>query len=320
MNNSVKMFAALLVMVATLVFSAAVVFAEGTNYKGTINGDTVNVRAKPDTSSKILVQLAKGTAVAVTVVNDNWCKVSKNGVSGWVSRQFIIIRETVIAKGTVKGNDVNVRSKPDVSSEKIAQLGNGTKVDIVKKSGAWYRIAIDGNKYGWVNCDYIVNRDSTPSRGSDDTAIAAADDKTQAAADDGKVSAVGEDLRQQVVAYAKKFLGVRYVYGGSSPKGFDCSGFVQYVFKHFGIELDRSADEQALNGKKISKSELKPGDTVFFDTNGGHNAIEHAGLYIGDGKFIHASSGSSAHKVVISDINEGFYDKCYMWARRVIDD
>jgi N-acetylmuramoyl-L-alanine amidase len=89
--------------------------------------------------------------------------------------------------------------------------------------------------------------------------------------------------------------------------------------KHFDIKVDRSSDDQALNGKKISKSELKPGDMVFFDTNGGHNAIEHAGIYIGDGNFIHASSGS-AHKVTISNLNEGFYEKSYMWARRVIND
>lgn len=320
MHKSRKMLAAFLVLAATLILSAAVAFAEGTDYKGTINGTTVNLRVKPDTSSKILTQLSKGTVVAVSEIGDNWCKVTADGVTGWISKQFVVISEAVAGKGTIKGNNVNVRSKASASSEKIAQLDNGTKINIIKKSGSWYRIALGDGKYGWVSSEFVVYRDSSTSRGSDESIVAAvnSDESADTVADES-ASADSGDLRQNIVAYARKFLGVKYVYGGSSPKGFDCSGFVQYVMKHFDIKVDRSSDDQALNGKKISKSELKPGDMVFFDTNGGHNAIEHAGIYIGDGNFIHASSGS-AHKVTISNLNEGFYERSYMWARRVIND
>lgn len=318
MHKSRKLFAALLVLVATLALSAAVAFAEGTDYKSTISGTTVNVRSKPDTSSKILTQLSKGTVVAVSEIQDNWCKVTDNGVTGWVSKQFVVVTEAVAGKGTINGNNVNVRSKPSVSGGKVAQLGNGTKVDIIKKSDGWYRIALGDGKYGWVSSEFVAYKGSTSSRGSEDTIVEAVngDDRTVS---DESTSSDSSDLRQQIVAYAKKFLGVKYVYGGSSPKGFDCSGFVQYVMKHFDIKVDRSSEDQALNGKKVSKSDLKPGDMVFFDTNGGHNAIEHAGISLGDGYFIHASSGS-AHKVTISNLNEGFYDDAYMWARRVIND
>jgi N-acetylmuramoyl-L-alanine amidase len=134
------------------------------------------------------------------------------------------------------------------------------------------------------------------------------------------VQSDAKDTRQQIVEYAKKFLGVKYVYGGSSSKGFDCSGFTSYVFKHFEVSLERTSRSQGSNGAKIDRSDLKPGDLVFFDTNGGKNAINHVGIYIGDGKFIHASSGSGTKCVTISDMTEGFYNNCYMRSRRYIKD
>ncbi len=127
-----------------------------------------------------------------------------------------------------------------------------------------------------------------------------------------------EGLEQKIVTYAKKLLGVRYVWGGMSPKGFDCSGFVKYVFDHFGIILNRVSANQAKQGTAVKKADLRVGDLVFFDTDGGHNEINHVGIYIGGGKFIQASSASGSSGVVISDIAEGFYSSAYMSARRVI--
>lgn len=127
-----------------------------------------------------------------------------------------------------------------------------------------------------------------------------------------------EGLEQKIVTYAKKLLGFRYVWGGMSPKGFDCSGFVKYVFDHFGIILNRVSADQAKQGTAVKKADLRVGDLVFFDTDGGHNEINHVGIYIGGGKFIQASSASGSSGVVISDITEGFYANSYMSARRVI--
>jgi Cell wall-associated hydrolases (invasion-associated proteins) len=124
-----------------------------------------------------------------------------------------------------------------------------------------------------------------------------------------------DNIAQKVIDYAKRFLGVDYVYGGTTPEGFDCSGFVKYVYSKFGVALNRTAANQAEQGTTISKAKLLPGDLVFFDTNGGKNRINHVGIYIGGGKFIQASSGSS--NVVISDITEGFYSETYMKAKRV---
>lgn len=128
--------------------------------------------------------------------------------------------------------------------------------------------------------------------------------------------AASERPSQNIVDYAKKFLGVRYVWGGTTTKGFDCSGFVKYVYKNFSITLNRTSSAQAKNGTYIKKANLSAGDLVFFDTNGGSKRINHVGIYIGSGKFIHSSSSHSG--VVISSITTGFYSNAYITARRVL--
>ena len=139
---------------------------------------------------------------------------------------------------------------------------------------------------------------------------------------DGKSGATGsEDIvdRQKLVEYAKTLLGIKYVYGGETEKGFDCSGFVKYVYNHFGIEIERTSSYQAKGGKKIKKSELKPGDLVFFDTvdDGALNDISHVGIYIGDGKFIHASTYLNK-KIAIESMSSSYYSKRYMTTRDYI--
>jgi len=154
--------------------------------------------------------------------------------------------------------------------------------------------------------------DSLMGRNKEDESVAA----TAAAVSSDTKSKTASRSAESIIDYARRFLGVKYVWGGSSAKGFDCSGFVRFVFSHFNVSLDRSSTAQAKNGSYVKKGNLLPGDLVFFDTNGGKNGINHVGIYIGSGKMIHSSS--SHKKVVISDIDSGFYAKTYMTARRVL--
>ncbi len=121
---------------------------------------------------------------------------------------------------------------------------------------------------------------------------------------------------RMVVDYAKEFVGVRYVYGGTSPNGFDCSGFIGYVYKNFGIKLARSAENMYSNGIKVSRNSLKAGDILFFDASSRNRAgaIDHVGIYLGGDNFIHASSSKGS--VRIQKLSQ--YKGLYIGAKRVI--
>jgi cell wall-associated NlpC family hydrolase len=116
-----------------------------------------------------------------------------------------------------------------------------------------------------------------------------------------------------IINYAKKFLGTKYVWGGNSlTNGIDCSGFTQQVFKQFGISLPRVAADQAKVGKSVSKSNLQPGDLVFFNTTG--KSYSHVGIYIGNGQFINAASQG----VSIGNINDKYWGPKFQSAKRIL--
>ena len=105
----------------------------------------------------------------------------------------------------------------------------------------------------------------------------------------------------QLVAYAKKFVGVRYSYGGTSPaSGFDCSGFTRYVYAHFGIDLPHYSVAQFATGKRVSRAGLRPGDLVFF------RGLGHVGIYVGDGKFIHAPHSGTTVSIMVMSEHSGY--------------
>lgn len=119
--------------------------------------------------------------------------------------------------------------------------------------------------------------------------------------------------RFQVVSSARQYLGTPYVWSGINSDGFDCSGFVYYIFSKYDIQIPRMADEQYQIGVSIGKTDLQPGDLVFFSTY--EPGPSHVGIYTGDGRFIHASSG--ANQVTITSLNSPYYLERYLGARRI---
>ena len=116
-----------------------------------------------------------------------------------------------------------------------------------------------------------------------------------------------------ILAEADKYRGVPYVFGGTTPSGFDCSGYVKYVFEKQGISLPRLADEQYNIGVEVSRANLKAGDLVFFETY--EPGPSHSGIYIGDGKFI---SATSSRGVAVADLDTGYWGERYIGAKRVV--
>ena len=127
---------------------------------------------------------------------------------------------------------------------------------------------------------------------------------------------ISESLKSAALPFnAQKKLGHRYVWGATGPNTFDCSGFTSYLLKLEGVSIPRRAIEQFQKGVKIARAELQKGDLIFFDTSKRKNkVVNHVGIYIGDNKFIHASSAK--HKVVITSLEHPFYSARFMGARR----
>ena len=128
-----------------------------------------------------------------------------------------------------------------------------------------------------------------------------------------EVSRGSSALGRRIVASSMQYLGVPYVFGGTTPNGFDCSGYVRYVFAHAGIYLPRTADAQYDCGYPVSTAELVPGDLVFFSTY--EAGASHGGIDLGDGNFINASSSRG---VSIASLYSSYWGSCYIGARRVM--
>ena len=270
---------------------------------GTVNTDALRLREEATTDATILATAAKGdTVVVLEDTGSGWYKVDYQSVEGYMSGEYLDVvakADVTIGYGLVQsdGSTLNVRSGPATTYDKVASLSDGAVVTIVGIDSGWYKVTTSGGTTGYVSSDYMVTcKDSAGSRG------------------DGTAVAASSGLGQQVADYGLQFLGTPYVYGGNGPSCFDCSGFTSYVYRHFGYTLNRTASTQLSNGVSVSKSELQPGDLVFFKYNTS-KAASHVGIYIGNGQFVHASTNT--YTVKTDTLTSGHYANVYVGARRI---
>ena len=301
-------------------------------------GSTINVRSGPGTGWSRITTVGTGKRVTLLSEEGGWFKVEFDGRTGYILGDYLTpdagalealtkaeatqndepaeAVETAVEQpvlpvasaeatavesvgtepapdgeasrsGIITGGTINVRSGPGTEYDRVTKVYTGKRVTIFGEENGWVRINL-GDVTGYVLGEYIFEGDSLPA------------------------SSVGE----QVVAMAMQYTGTRYVYGGSSPNGFDCSGFTMYLYRQFGYSLPHTASGQYANcGYKIAKSDLQPGDLVFFTSSGAGGSINHVGIYIGDGNVIHARY--SVGKVHINSLSESYYAKNYVGAVRI---
>ncbi len=272
----------------------------------------LNVRSGAGTSYSKLGKLEYKEKVTVLSTSNGWSKINYNGKTGYVDSSYL--KSTVPGStndntnnettGTTKyvntTSGLNVRSGAGTSYSKLGKLEYKEKVTVLSTSNGWSKINYNG-KTGYVDSSYLQS--TVPGSNGNN-----------ANNNNNTVSTKANE----VIAYAKTLLGKPYVWGAQGPKSFDCSGFTYYVFKNkAGIVLPRTSSAQSKYGTYVSKSNLKAGDLVFFDTNGANDGnVSHVGMYIGNGQMIHASYGQK--KIVIANFNDSYYQKAYVNARRVL--
>ncbi len=278
---------------------------------GTVStASSVNFRTEATTSSESMGKLGDSTRVAILDEVDGWYKIAYDGKVGYMSSDYIVaqpIMNIECGGAKVTTSVLNMRSGPGTENSIVTKLYEGSVAKIIGINNAWFKVTYNGET-GYISPDYveIVEYKNTASN-----AKSSSGSQSAAAA---TASATG--TRRQIADYAATLLGCKYVYGGNTPSGFDCSGYVKYVFNHFGVSLSRTSSSQYANSVHIKKSDLNIGDLVFFSQNRGSSKVGHVGIYVGGGQFIHAASPGKG--VRYDSMNSDYYSARYIGCGRVL--
>jgi cell wall-associated NlpC family hydrolase len=307
MKKFIWLLSAILIVASFLTISAFAADDVSTLAKvGIVNTDSgLNLRSSPLSSASILKTASGGDAVIVIGQDNGWYKVIYDYTEGYMFGTYLDVRTEADIENLnaiVTGSVVNFRTTPGTNSSVICQIVKGVSVEVVGVKDGWYKISYQ-DKTGYICADYITLKETVSASSSSPASTYSSGLDT------------ASPTRQSIVEYALKYTGYKYTYGGRSPgTGFDCSGFVYYVFKNFGYTLNPGASNQMKCVASISKSELAPGDLVFFN-NGSASLASHVGIYIGDGKFVHAVSPGKS--VAVTSLSESHYTRYYVGSGRV---
>ena len=276
---------------------------------GLVSGSDVRMRAAADGSSTIITTLGKGTAVAITGMENGWYQVKYDGKSGYMSTQFVEAKSTasgLSANGKVTGDSVNVRNAAGTGGSVVVSLASGTGVTVTGFEKGWYAVTTGGTS-GYVSGDYVALVSK---------AVTAAQQPAAQQTETPVITATGTGA--EIAAKALEYVGYPYKYGGEGPNSFDCSGLTKYIYGLYGVTLYHGSIKQGQTGIAVDKSELQPGDLVLFYGSGSEAGVKdaHVGIYIGDDQFVHASTYGVG--VIVSSLNTNTYIKRYSGARRII--
>lgn len=275
-------------VLTAMLLAATALAADIATGAGCTTGSSLRLRAEPSTSASVVTTLDKSVAVAILDDSvDGWYKIAYNGSTGYVSADYLNVDQDNVftTYGRVNSDGVNVRSDASTDSSVLATIEEDAIVTVNGLVDGWYDVTCEYGTEGYIRSDFLDLTESSSSN-------------------------------SDIAATAKQYLGTGYVYGGASPRGFDCSGFTMYVYSQHGYSLPHSATSQWQSGRGTrvySISELQPGDLVFFNdpSRNAGKACSHAGIYTGDGQFIHSSSSRSGG-VIVSSLTSGYYNTYFV--------
>lgn len=313
-----------------------------------VNQDT-QIRILPLINSNVLENISSGATVTIITSTNKWTFVETDTISGWILNSALeenttstsdnqttentdngntddtnssenndttnqssdTMYDTAVTK-YINGSSVYIRNEPSTDASIVISLIRNTDVTVTGENGDWYKVKY-GDFEGYIFKELLSDEQTEQTNRHMPLAETTNLQENVEQTSNSNESSLG----QEIVEYAKQYLGYPYVYGGAGSSSFDCSGFTMYVYKNFGYSLSHSARAQSKMGTYVEKENLQPGDLVFFLDYETMDDIGHCGIYIGDGNFIHASSGTG-YCVKISTLLSGSYDRRYATARRLI--
>ena len=283
---------------AGVVFAACICFLmltisanANTISKGVVTADALNIRSMPSTEGAKLGLLPTNAGVIILSQHDNWYKIFYNGIDAYVCADYVTIYEANVPFPTYQPE--TTQSSAPVATTPAPTPVVSTPAPLVSTP---------------------VTVPATAPTGA--AAIAAANSYKVPAAT-GTIPSYGASQipGERLVELSKQFIGTPYLYGGMSPAGFDCSGFVKYCYSLMGINVNRVSSDQALNGVEVPVDQMLPGDILCFASAIGSDYIGHTGIYVGNGYFIH--SPRTGYNVEIVALDATSYCKRILNVRRI---
>lgn len=266
--------------------------------------DHLNVRETADDNSKIVGKMSNDSGCEIIGVEGNKAHIVSGSVEGYVSMDYLLsgsaaveYADTIVKNlATVSADGLKVRKTPSLDGEIVNLVAYGEELEVIEEMDGWVKVLYDGQET-YVSAEFVsVGRNL----------------KTALNMSEFLYGEGVSDVRVDLCEYAKQFLGNPYVWGGTSlTNGADCSGYVLSIFAKYGISLPHSSRAQANMGIKISMSEARPGDLVFYSKGG---RINHVAIYIGGGQVIHASSPKTGIRITSA------YYRTPTTVRRLIQD
>ena len=277
---------------------------------GRVGADEVLTLELPPSQAALEARAAEARTKAQSVASQGTRRSSGRGMRNLAARGQASSERMIVGMLGQLTVRTPIYRKPDGRSRLLVTAVEGTYLALREEAGGWYGVLMADGSLGWLpkqnvhslNAPAALDRPFVPS-GSDEGDIYP---RQETIFFTGNAQALFQE--------ASKYLGVRYVWGGNTANGIDCSGFVKNVFGACGFGLPRLGSDQMAYGVAVPNDQLQPGDRLYFGRRRDRVGITHTGIYLGEGAFIHASS--SRHGVAVSRLDEPLYHRIFVCARR----